>query len=728
MTQLDENDSGKVVASKACEAIPVTFATVVAAPEGAEREHAIDALIARMSAREKVRQMAGSTGIFGLIGMLLSYGRTTYDSGKNRRLGIPPLRFTDGPRGICMNHSTCFPVAMCRGATWDVDLAERTGSALGIEARAQGADFFGGVCINVPRHPGWGRAQETFGEDPCLLGRMGAATVMGVQRHVMACAKHYACNSMEEARFKVDVRIDERTLREVYLPHFKACVDAGVASVMSAYNKVNGDYCGHNEHLLRHILKDEWQFKGLVMSDFMLGVRDGDRSAKAGLDVEMPSRIKYGPLLVHKVKKGTLPTEPIDDSVARVIRQKARFKHVGEPGSYEASTVASPEHVALAREAAEKGIVLLKNEKGALPLDVEELNLLGVIGPLCDVPNIGDMGSSRVHPPSVVTPYQGLKAATEGKMEVMHEIGGRRGRKLESAKHLAREADATVIVVGLDRKDEGEFMPVIHTGGDRADLRLPPQQVALIKAVAAESDRCIVVVEGGSAIVMDEWTNDVEAIMMAWYPGMEGGTAVANIIFGEVNPSGKLPITFPRSNDQNPPFDPKAGSAEYGYYHGYRLFDKEAAVPAFAFGHGLSYTAFEVSDLRLKGELVDSDGVIVVKADVANLAERAGAEVVQLYVGYEGSDVDRPVRELKAFERVELEAGETKTATMELAVEDLAYFDPDRSAWVLEDIDYRVYVGTSSRLSDLGLSATFRVEGIRDAEGGLPARGIAPLP
>jgi beta-glucosidase len=686
----------------------VTFADVVAAKPGEERERLISALVSRMSLEEKIRQMAGSASLLGLAWMLVAYGSTTYDSGANKRLGIPPIRFTDGPRGICLDHSTCFPVAMARAATWDEDLNERVGSAVGIEARAQGADFYGGVCINVPRHPGWGRAQETFGEDPYLLGVLGSAMVRGVQRHVMACAKHLACNSMEEARFHVDVRIDERALREVYLPHFKMCVDTGVASIMSAYNKVNGDYCGHNSRLLHDILKEEWGFDGLVMSDFVYGVRNGKRSALAGLDLEMPYRWRFGIGFKGTVKHGGVPESAIDKAATRVLRQKARFAGVGEePGTYDISKVACPEHTRLALETARKAIVLLKNEKRALPLDRGGVKRVAVIGKLAAKANIGDMGSSRVKPPYVVTPLDGIRKLAAGAVEVVYESG----KDLEAALHAASEADATIVFAGLTGRDEGEFMPFIHTGGDRADLGLPRGQDALIKAVAARSDRCIVVLEGGSAILTGAWQDDVEAILVAWYPGMEGGNALAEVLFGEVNPGGKLPVTFPPSNDQNPPFDKKAKTAEYGYYHGYRMFDKKGMAPAFAFGFGLSYTEYSYSNMRLSDNAIGKTGKVLAEVDVTNTGEVAGEEIVQLYVAFEGSGVDRPVKELKGFKRVALDPGQTKTVSLEVAAEDLAWYDASRGEWLIEEADYLVCVGPSSREEDLTLRDKFTVWG-----------------
>ena len=684
----------------------VSFHDVIASA-GPERERLIGELVRRMTLREKIKQMSGSAGLLGLGWMLVAYGSTTYDSGRNKLLGIPAIKFTDGPRGVCLGRSTCFPVPMARGATWDVDLQRRIGSCVGIEARAQGANFYGGVCINVPRHPGWGRSQETFGEDTFHLGEMGAATVEGAQEHLMACAKHLACNSMEEARFFVDVRIGERTLREIYLPHFEKCVRAGVASIMSAYNMVNGDFCGHNPHLLRGILKDEWGFDGLVMSDFVFGVRDGKKGANAGLDVEMPARWRYGLGFKGKVRRGKVPASAIDDAVTRVLRQKARFAQVGAPGSYTLDAVAGPEHTQLALETARKSIVLLKNAGKALPLDTGAVGRLAVIGKLARRANIGDMGSSRVNPPYVVTPLEGIEKIAGGSVEVAYD----NGRDLDRAKRVSAAADAVVVVVGLTRKDEGEFMPVVHTGGDREDLGLPRRQEDLIRAVAGASDRCIVILEGGSAILTTLWQDEVEAILMAWYPGMEGGSAIAEILFGQVNPSGKLPVTFPAANDQNPPFDKKAKSAEYGYYHGYRLFDKEKMEPAFPFGHGLSYTRFEFKNLSLSSSELRKKDTLTVSCKVTNAGNVQGAEVVQVYVGCKGSRVDRAIRELKGFSRIELEPGETKTVTIELEVSDLAYYDESAARWMVEETDYTVYAGSSSREADLPLRATFTVLG-----------------
>jgi len=683
----------------------VTFAEVLAS-DGEERERLITALVGRMSLREKIIEMSGNSNMAKLAVMAVRYGIWTFDSGSSKRLGIPALKFTDGPRGVCLNHSTCFPVTMARGATFDAALQEKVSSAIGVEARAQGADFYGGICINVLRHPGWGRAQETFGEDPYHLGVMGVAAVEGAQKHLMACAKHFACNSIEESRFYVDVRVDERTLREVYLPHFKKCVDAGVASVMSAYNKVNGLYCGHNPHLLTEILKEEWGFRGLVMSDFVFGIRNGVKAANAGMDIEMPKGWRFGPGFKGKVKRGLVPEKKLDEAVTRILRQKARFATVGDPAGYDLDQVASRPHTELALEVARKGTVLLKNDGMALPIDRNSVKKVAVIGELAALPNIGDRGSSRVSPPYVITPVQGIRDKAGDSIEVVYD----NGHDLDLAGRKAAEADAVIVVAGFTYKEEGEYLSAVtRIGGDRVDLGLPSEQVEMITVVAAQTDRCVVVLEGGSAVTMEPWKDEVEAIIMAWYPGMEGGSAIAEILFGDANPSGRLPLTFPKSVDQLPFFDKKAKSIDYGYYHGYRHFDREGLEPEYAFGFGLSYTTFSYSDLRLSAKELGRDGRLSVDATVTNTGDAAGEEVAQLYVGFNGSAVQRPVKELKGFARVSLEPQETRTVSMEIAAEDLAYYDVSVGAWVVEEIEYEVLVGGSSRDADLVLRDSFKI-------------------
>ena len=398
-------------------------------------------LLAQLTLDEKIEMMDGDVPFWpGMVEMMGGgYADHPWNAGVISRLGIPGIRFADGPRGVVMEGATTFPVSMARGATWDVALEERIGDVIGRELRALGGTLFGGVCINLLRHPAWGRAQETYGEDPYHLGEMGAALTRGVQQHAMACVKHYALNSMENARFKVNVRISPRALHEIYLAHFKRVVDEGVAAVMSAYNSVNGEWCGQNKVLLTDILKKQWGFKGYVLTDFMFGMRDAKKAALAGQDLEMPFQMHYHQHLKRLVENGEVPPERVDDAVLRLLRQQLRLVR---PGGYDAAQVGSESHRALAREAAEKSIVLLQNKGNLLPL--RDLKKIAVIGRLADTPNTGDTGSSNTRPAYVVTPLAGIQAALKGQADVLHDDGS----DLERATATARAADAVVLVVG----------------------------------------------------------------------------------------------------------------------------------------------------------------------------------------------------------------------------------------------------------------------------------------
>jgi len=675
----------------------------------ADVEEKAHTLLAQMTLREKIKQMSGDIPFFpGGIQMARAYNIEPIPAGENLRLGIPGIRFSDGPRGVVMYHSTCFPVPMARGASFDVNLEERIGDAIGVEARTQGANYFGGVCINLLRHPAWGRAQETYGEDPFHLGEMGAALVRGVQRHIMACIKHYACNSIERSRFKVNVKISDRVLHEIYLPHYKRCVEEGAASVMSAYNKVNGEYCSHNHRLLTGILKEEWGFDGFVISDFVYAVRDGKAAAKAGLDIEMPFTMHYGRKLNRLVKKGEVPEQIIDSAVLRILRQKIRFSRIGEPERYQQEVVAGPAHRALAREAAQKGAVLLKNEavngKPLLPLG-PEVRQIAILGKLADTPNTGDGGSSMVRPPEVVTPLAGLR-----KHFLDRELVYADGSDPEQAAHIASNADLVLVVVGYTHEDEGEFVgavPVVAKakGGDRTSLTLSKKDEDLILMVSAANPRLVVIMEGGSAIITEAWRGQVPGMLMLWYPGMEGGNALAALLSGDANPSGKLPCVFPKFPDQLPFFDPHADEIEYDLYHGYRLMDRQDQEPAFAFGYGLSYTSFALSDLHVEQREIPPDGALKACIRVRNTGTLPGAEVIQLYVGCEHSRYERPKKELKGFQKITLEPGEECLVSFVIPASKLAVWD---SGWKVEPGSYRLWMGNSSRADDLQ-QASFQV-------------------
>jgi beta-glucosidase len=527
---------------------------------------------------------------------------------------------------------------------------------------------------------------------------MGAAVVRGVQEHMMACTKHFTGNSIDLSRHYVDVKMDERTLREVYLPHFKACVDAGTASIMSAYNQLNGHLCGHNKYLLRDVLKREWGFDGFVISDFGLGIKDTVKAANGGCDVEMDRRVHYDWKLKVAVKLGLVPIEHIDDAVLRQTSKHLEFIHL-EEAKYDLSKVGGPDHAALAREVEQKAIVLLKNESGVLPISRDEVKTVAVIGSLAAEKNLGATGSTSFTPSYAITPLQGVKKAAGGSIEVIYEHGA----DLAAVKRAAQKADAVVVVAGLTFRDENE-------GSDRLKLDLPEDQERMILEAAAANPRCVVVLEGGGAITMEAWKDAVPAILMAWYPGMEGGSAIADVLFGDVNPSGKLPIAFPKSKDQLPEFNNISPVVRYDSFHGYRWLDKKGIEPAFPFGFGLSYTEYEYSNLRLSHDEIGKNGTLTVECDVANRGAMAGEEVVQLYVGYDGSAVDRPIKELKSFSRVSLRPGEAKTVSMKIEPKDLAYYNVEKRGWEVEEIGYDVMVGPSSRTGDL-LSARFRVSG-----------------
>jgi beta-glucosidase len=669
-------------------------------------------ILAEMTLRQKVLQMSGDSSLFDLIRLItverMKYNDRPIPAGADVRLAIPPIGFADGPRGVVLNRSTAFPVAMARAATWDRGLQRRFGEAVAREIRAQGGNLWGGVCVNLLRHPSWGRAQETLGEDPHLLAELALPSVEAVQAHnVMACAKHFALNSIEETRTSVDVRVDERTLREVYLPHFRRLAEADVASFMSAYNKVNGDYAGESRALLRGILKEEWGYRGFVMSDFFMGVYDGKKAALAGLDLEMPMAVVYGSKLVAAVEKGDVPEAVVDEAVLRILRRKIEYATRPDPEAYPPSLVRAPGHVALAREVAEKGVVLLENRDGLLPLDESSLRSVAVVGRLADAPNLGDAGSSRVYPPDTVTVVEGLREAL-GAARVVHEPGDDPAR----ARAAARAADAVVVVAGFDQSDEGEYIPQKPNrdewGGDREELALKAADRELILAVAAENPRTIVVLVGGAAITVEEWRERAGAILMAFYPGEQGGAALAGILLGRVSPSGKLPFTVPRDASQLPPFDNRTPAVEYGYYHGYTLADKKGWEPRYAFGHGLSYTTFAYSRPAVDAPEVKADGSLSASVDVTNAGSRAGEEVVQLYVGFPGRAADRPVKLLRGFERLALAPGETKRVAIPVAARDLAYWDEGSRAWAVERGEHAVHLGGSSRAADL-VSVSFRV-------------------
>ncbi|MBM4397399.1 MAG: glycoside hydrolase family 3 C-terminal domain-containing protein [Deltaproteobacteria bacterium] len=646
----------------------------------------VASVLSGLSLAEKVDQMAGP-----------ELTPDMFITADNERVGVRGFRFRDGPRGVRLESgtATCFPVAVARAAAWDLDLEYRVGGAIGAETRGLGHNCLLAPTVNVLRHPGWGRAQEAYGEDPWLTGMVGIASTRGIQTRVPACVKHFAANNIEDTRMTNNAVIDEQTLREVYARHFEMIVkEADAACVMAAYNKVNGQYCCENPPLLRDLLKGEWGFDGFVVSDWF-AAKSTVESALGGLDVEMPFRANYSGLQLA-VSGGQVPQEVIDEAVERILRIKFKFGFalLNEPYVGDPAVVESPAHTSLAREAARKGMVLLKNDGGALPIDAAKDKRIAVVGKWATQARLGDAGSSNVTPGYAVAPYLGIRTRAGSGAQVTTSQDA----------SAAAGADVAVVVVALTQQDEGEAW---NGGGDRDSLDLSPDQEQLVRDTAAVAARTVVVIEAGGPITMERWIGDADAIVMAWYPGMEGGRALADVLFGDFDFSGRLVQTWPKRWEDEPAFGNHQAETEMDYWHGYRHFDKTGVEPLFPFGFGLSYSTFSHSNLRIPCGTITPGGLLRVTADVKNTGARAGSEVVQAYVSTPDTTRRRFVKELKGFARVTLSPDETRTVEIPIRIPDLATWDTGTKSWLVEPIRHEVRVGPNAR--DLPLSGSFVV-------------------
>jgi len=688
------------------------------------------ALIAQMSLKEKVYEMHGHGVVRFGLSILFSKKIKPVHAGGSKRLGISSTIFLDGPRGVSLTKgTTAFPVTMARGASWDVDLEKRVGEAMAEEIRALGANYSGAVCMNLLRHPAWGRAQETYGEDPHHVGEMASALVEGIQKHnVQACVKHFAANSMENNRFGGTMNMDERTLHEVYLPHFKKVIERGAASVMSAYNKLNGEYCGHSKLLLTDILRNQWGFKGYITSDWQNGLYDAQKGIEAGMNIEMPSNTIYKLSTIKKLlADGKIKEQQIDDLVLPIICTKLFYASQKDVQQYPKSLAGCKAHTDLAREVAEKSAVLLKNDNSFLPLHKEKIKRIAVIGSLADVKQTGDHGSSRVFPTYIVSPLDGIKNYFAGTgVEIVTTTNN-----VDSVKKICGGADAVIVISGTTYKDEGEFIGsgqirdknnpdkknfitrtgILGVGGDREYLHLHQPDIDVIHAAASVNKNIVVSLVAGSAVTVEEWHEEVPAIIETFYNGMEGGNALARILFGDVNPSGKLPFTVPKLESDLPPFNSFDTAVDYGYYHGYTLFDKyelnhlrsaqssgtpppaEDKQPRYPFGYGLSYTQFQISDLQTS----QVSETVNVSVKIKNTGARAGAEVVQLYIVFPETKEERPEKLLRGFSKIYLEPNEERQVEFTFSRKDLEFFYPDINAWGTDKGNYEVLVGNSSR-------------------------------
>ena len=801
-------------------------------------EERVEALLGRMTLDEKIQTVHG----------VERYDIATGYVPPIERLDFPGLQLTDGPVGVkFLAPATAFPATIALAATWDRSLAREEGAAFGREAKTKGHDVLLAPALNIDRVPVGGRTFEYYSEDPYLNSRMLVESIGGIQSEgIIATAKHYAANNQEANRMTIDARISERALREIYLPGFEAAVkEAGVGSVMTAYNKVNGTYCSENGQLLTEILKDEWGFEGFVVSDWG-ATRSTVRAVNAGLDLEMPSGRFFGEALRRAIEGGEVDVATLDEKVRRILRQMAVSGALDGRKKGTSGEANTPRHQALAREIAANGIVLLKRRGPTLPLDPRETGSIAVIGVGAAAAKVGGGGSSQVEPPYSVSILDGILRRPGSEISVEYASGeegelspvpssflapsgshigeiGLRGEYFDNARFAGRPAAVRIdeeigsgpsgrwLPREIDRDGEfsvrwtgtltvpttgpytlaltgrggssrlylddefvmdggGERKPydarlesgqsyrvrieysgsardasvvldwrtpdgrdpvelarqsdvaiVVATddsteGVDRNGLELPGGQDELISAVAAANDRTVVVLRTGGPVLMP-WIEEVPNVIEAWYLGMEEGNAVASVLFGDVNPSGKLPVTFGRRPEDYPASTQERypgvdGTAEYSedVFVGYRHFDEQGIEPLFPFGHGLSYTSFGYDEDRpivVDGSAHSSDLGVEVSAQIRNTGPREGAEVVQLYLSAPETSVPMPPRQLKGFQKVFLRPGQSQRVSFSLDRRALSYWDTDANDWVLQDGTYRVMLGSSSR--DIRLQFSFNV-------------------
>lgn len=742
-------------------------------------------LLARLTLEEKIS---------------LVHADTTFSTPGLPRFGIPKMWTSDGPQGVRQeintfgwnpappqdrtdDFATALPANVGLAATFDTELGRAFGNVIGEEALARKKHILLCPGMNIMRTPLNGRNAEYLGEDPFLAGKMAVGFIQALQANgVAACAKHYALNNQETNRNTINARVDERTMREIYLPAFKASVvEGGVWTVMTGYNRVNGQYCAENEFLLQRVLKGEWGFKGLVMSDWG-GTHSTVASALNGLDLEMGTNVGggrggpdphdrdyFGTPLLEAVKKGDVPTEVLDQMALRNLRVMAFTGLLdGSRPRLEKPGQMAPEHIAVARRVAEEGCVLLKNDNNVLPLDPARIKSIAVIGANAQAKFAYDGNSAAIKTAYEVTPLEGLQKRAGDAIKVTFAQGysrvtGRgRGRgapppgtatapgtaALDEAVQAARAADVAIVIAGLYRGQDQE-------GADRPNMNLPAGQAELIQAVAAANPRTVVVLNGGSPSVVEPWIQSTPGLLMYWYGGTEGGNALARVLFGDVNPGGRLPCTWPKqladspahaANDPQsfpgtgrgggrgavvggagaetaprrggltPETGPQQTYAE-GVFVGYRWFDAKNTEPQFPFGYGLSYTTFGFADLKIL-QLGGSNGAgppsssprISASITVTNTGPRDGSTVLQLYVGQNNPKVPRPPRELKGFQKVYLKGGESKTVTIPLDPSSFAYYDVGRNAWVVDAGEYTLYAGDSSRQLPLKTVVTINPE------------------
>ena len=695
-------------------------------------EARIDTILSQLTLEEKIAML---------------HGNSLFSSPGVERLEIPDLNYSDGPHGVreeqdknffrpaglTTDSATFFPTGTALAATWNSYLAEEYGKALGEEARARGKDILLGPGVNIIRTPLCGRNYEYYSEDPFLNTRIAVAYIRGVQSNdIAACIKHYLGNNQEEFRGRIDVQMDERALREIYFPVYKAAVqEANIWAFMGAYNKFRGFYCCENKYLLNDILKEEWDFKGIVISDWG-ATHSTIGSAENGLDVEMGTYRRknqdyyFGKPLLDSLNNGKMDKQLIDDKIRRILRVMNHCKTMDK--NRKKGSINTPEHSRIAYRVARESVVLLKNDLKLLPLDMSTIRSIAVIGDNATRTHATGGFSAAVKARYEITPLQGLQNKSKGKINIHFARGYEKQSKwvlkgwrhtrvendtlneilLTEAVNAAAKSDLAIIFAGLNHDYDTETI-------DRPYMKLPYAQDQVIKSIAAANPRTIVVLIAGSPVDLADVIDRVPAVLWGWYNGSEGGNAIADILFGNVNPSGKLPFTIPKTLTDSPahflnayPGDTVLVQYKEGILVGYRWFDTKQISPLFCFGHGLSYTNFTYSLLETDKKTYTMNEEIKISFNLKNSGNIAGAEAVQLYINDLECSVDRPAKELKGFKKVFLQPGEEQKIIITSHINDLAFFDDEKMEWVVEPGKFNLMIASSSR--DIRLSTVITVK------------------
>lgn len=703
-------------------------------------EQAADSLIATLTLEAKtelLHGMGGGTSEFGDLDVRF------FGIKGNEAKGIPPLYMGHGITGVRSGrdtsiHATYFTSPIAMGCSWDTALYSEVGIAIAAEMRALGQDLALGPTLNIIRHPLGGRNWESFSEDPMLTAQMAVPFVKAMQSNGIICGpKHFVANNQEHNRFDINNEVDERTLREIYLPAFKAAVrEGGALNMMGAYNRLNGTFMCHNKYLLNDILRDEWGFEGFVLSDFANGIRNTEEAVHAGMNVEMHRPQHYGTNMLEAIESGKISERQVDTLLRDVLKVMYRMDVFNRDRYGNPEIVHSEGHMDLCRKVAQASPVLLKNKDHILPLDTCCVKSIAIIGPNAkkypDLPaNHGNYayylqggGSGRTYyfRDAVVEPYEGIAKAVAESTELHYAQGCqtpyyyRNNKEAEfnrqeqsliaEAVSKAEKSDVAIIFAGLSGFNESE-------GWDRKAPSLPGQQNKLIREVAKVNPNTIVVLAAGSYVDVAPWIDEVKALLFVPYCGEQVGNGMADILTGVVSPSGKLPFTWPNSIDDYPEgsiFKGKGFSEEgvsnvysEGIYVGYRYFDQHDIDVMYPFGYGLSYTQFEYSELTVQRH----SWPLKVEVNVANRGEVKGAEIIQLYISNPTSDIEKPVRALKAFDKIVLSPGESQKAVFELDEMDFSYYDVEQKKWVMDSGEYILQVGASSR--DLNLVKSIKL-------------------